>query len=98
DLEAVQRIVASAPRRVVGPPPTARRVGGVRMGVARGPAFDFVYPENLEQAGTVRSDHRSGGITVAGQRRDHTGVRSLVGSRNAAVASSPREISRRPRR
>jgi cobyrinic acid a,c-diamide synthase len=48
DLESVRRIAASAPRCVVGPAPTAERVADARVGVARGPAFDFVYPENLE--------------------------------------------------
>lgn len=48
DLDALERLARSAPPRTVGPAPTARPVGRARVGVAAGPAFSFMYPENLE--------------------------------------------------
>lgn len=54
DLDALVRIARDAEERSVAGLPEARSVGSVRVGVASGPAFDFVYPENLallEQAG-----------------------------------------------
>jgi len=54
DLEALERIARSAPARRVPSLPAARPVAEVRLAVASGPAFSFVYPENLalfEQAG-----------------------------------------------
>lgn len=55
DLEAIIHIARGAPSRVVGDLPAARPSGRIRMAVASGPAFSFVYPENLElfeQAGS----------------------------------------------
>lgn len=54
DLEAVLEIARRAPARVVPEPPEATRSGSIRLALAGGPAFSFVYPENLaliEQAG-----------------------------------------------
>ena len=54
DLDDLLRVARSAPVRQVPPPPAARPVGRVRLAVCAGPAFSFVYPENLallEQAG-----------------------------------------------
>lgn len=48
DLQAVMGLAAGAPRRRVGEPPQAREVGRCRIAVCSGPAFSFVYPENLE--------------------------------------------------
>ena len=49
DLDAIHTIARarSAPVTVVAPP-TARRIGGARIAIAAGPAFSFVYPDNLE--------------------------------------------------
>ena len=49
DLDAIHTVAraGSAPVTVAAPP-TARRVGGARIAVAAGPAFSFVYPDNLE--------------------------------------------------
>lgn len=49
DLDAIVRLAASAPHRRVPAPPRARPVGRCRLGLAAGPAFSFVYPDNLEQ-------------------------------------------------
>jgi len=54
DLEALVAVARGAEARTVAPLPEARRVGRARVGLAAGPAFNFVYPENLallEQAG-----------------------------------------------
>ena len=54
DLDAVVRIARSSPGRTVAPLPSAARTGPIRLALAAGPAFSFVYPENLalfEQAG-----------------------------------------------
>jgi len=48
DLEALLRVASSAPSLAVAPPPSAARVGSVRVAVAGGPAFSFMYPDNLE--------------------------------------------------
>ena len=48
DLEALERL-ASAPVRDDGPAlPQPRRVGSARVAVAGGPAFSFVYADNVE--------------------------------------------------
>jgi cobyrinic acid a,c-diamide synthase len=47
DLEALVRLANSAPGRVVAALPHVPRVGDVRVAVAGGPSFNFVYPENL---------------------------------------------------
>lgn len=47
DLDAVIALSRSAPPRVVAEPPRARPVASGRIAVASGPAFSFVYPENL---------------------------------------------------
>jgi cobyrinic acid a,c-diamide synthase len=51
DLEAVERLARTAPRRRVEPPPLARRVvsGPIPIAVVSGPAFSFSYPDNLER-------------------------------------------------
>ncbi|MGC8498662.1 MAG: cobyrinate a,c-diamide synthase [Acidimicrobiales bacterium] len=48
DLVAVRALAASAPAQRVAPVATPGRVGAARVAVAAGPAFSFVYPENLE--------------------------------------------------
>jgi cobyrinic acid a,c-diamide synthase len=48
DLDAVMRVAASAPARHVTRLPGARVSGRARVAVASGPAFSFVYPDNLE--------------------------------------------------
>ncbi len=48
DLEALVKLARSATTRTVADPPTAAEVGKCRIAVCRGPAFSFVYPENLE--------------------------------------------------
>lgn len=48
DLDAVMGLAARAPTRAVPAPPTPRRAGRVRIAVASGAAFDFVYRDNLE--------------------------------------------------
>lgn len=51
DLNAILALARSAPRRTEAAPPTARPVDGgevVRVALAVGPAFSFMYPENLE--------------------------------------------------
>lgn len=48
DLDMVLRLARQAPVRHAPPPPTARRVGRARLAVCGGPAFGFVYPENLD--------------------------------------------------
>lgn len=48
DLEAVTALAASAPRRVVADPVLPPPVGRARVAVAGGPAFSFVYRDNLE--------------------------------------------------
>lgn len=50
DLDAVVSLARRAPARSVAePPPARRRHDGVRVAVAAGPAFSFVYPDNLER-------------------------------------------------
>jgi cobyrinic acid a,c-diamide synthase len=48
DLDAVMRLAASAPERRVARLPEPRVSGRARVAVASGPAFSFVYPDNLE--------------------------------------------------
>jgi len=48
DLDAVMRLAASAPERHVARLPEPRGSGRARLAVASGPAFSFVYPDNLE--------------------------------------------------
>lgn len=48
DLEAIDRLAATAPRLRVDGPPTATRVGACRVAVASGAAFTFAYTDNLE--------------------------------------------------
>jgi len=50
DLDALVALAHIAPARSVAEPPRAeRRHDGVRVAVAAGPAFSFVYPDNLER-------------------------------------------------
>jgi cobyrinic acid a,c-diamide synthase len=54
DLDALVRIAATAPTRMVDDQPTPVRVGGARVALAGGRAFTFTYRDNveaLEQAG-----------------------------------------------
>jgi cobyrinic acid a,c-diamide synthase len=48
DLAAIERLSRTAPPTTVGSPPLARPVDQVRIAYASGPAFSFIYPENLE--------------------------------------------------
>jgi cobyrinic acid a,c-diamide synthase len=54
DLSAVVKLAAQAPAAHVGPAPQAEPAGSARVALCSGPAFDFLYPENislLRQAG-----------------------------------------------
>jgi len=54
DLGALYELARGAPRRAARDVPSASRVGACRIALCAGPAFSFVYPENLrllEQAG-----------------------------------------------
>jgi cobyrinic acid a,c-diamide synthase len=48
DVDALLALARSAPTRTVADPPAARPQATVRVAVAAGPAFSFVYPETLE--------------------------------------------------
>jgi cobyrinic acid a,c-diamide synthase len=48
DVDRLLALARTAPGRGVDPPPAARCQGRVRVAVASGPAFSFVYPETLE--------------------------------------------------
>jgi cobyrinic acid a,c-diamide synthase len=48
DLTAIVATARSSPDRQVDAPPTPRRVGEARVAIAAGPAFSFVYHDNLE--------------------------------------------------
>ena len=48
DLNAIVAVARSAPTWEVGEPNTPRKVGAARVAVAAGPAFSFVYQDNLE--------------------------------------------------
>jgi cobyrinic acid a,c-diamide synthase len=48
DLNAIMTLARSAPNRSLAPVPQAAEVGRCRIAVCGGPAFSFVYPENLE--------------------------------------------------
>jgi len=56
DLDAVVAVARSAPRIDVDDPPAARRAGRARVAVAAGPAFSFVYQDNLEALGSAGAD------------------------------------------
>ncbi len=48
DLDALVALARTAPPRVVPDPPLPPRAGRARVAVGAGPAFSFVYPDNLE--------------------------------------------------
>jgi cobyrinic acid a,c-diamide synthase len=48
DLDALQRVAASAPNLTTGSIATPRRIANVRVAIAGGPAFTFLYRDNLE--------------------------------------------------
>jgi cobyrinic acid a,c-diamide synthase len=48
DLNAIVQVAQSAPDWQVEAPASPRRVGNARVAVASGPAFSFVYQDNLE--------------------------------------------------
>ena len=48
DLDGVVALSRTAPARIVSPVPQALVTGHCRVAVCAGPAFSFVYPENLE--------------------------------------------------
>ncbi len=48
DLDAIEELARTAPTWRVDQPPTSRRVGDARVAIAAGPAFSFVYQDNLE--------------------------------------------------
>lgn len=47
DLEAIMLLARSAPPRTLAPVPEAAEVGRCSVAVCSGPAFSFIYPENL---------------------------------------------------
>jgi cobyrinic acid a,c-diamide synthase len=49
DLRAIEAVAGSAPLRHPVPLPVAAVQGRVRIAVASGPAFSFMYPDNLER-------------------------------------------------
>jgi cobyrinic acid a,c-diamide synthase len=56
DLEAVLEVARAAPALSYQEPAQARRVGTARVAVASGPAFDFVYRDNLEALGAAGAE------------------------------------------
>ncbi len=48
DLDVLVALARGAPAISVGAPPVPRRTAGARVAVASGPAFSFMYPDNLE--------------------------------------------------
>ncbi len=48
DLDAIARLAATAPARDAGEPPLPERAAEVRVAVAGGRAFSFMYEDNLE--------------------------------------------------
>jgi cobyrinic acid a,c-diamide synthase len=48
DLDALLALARAAPPATVADPPAACSQGPTRLAVAAGPAFSFVYPDNLE--------------------------------------------------
>jgi cobyrinic acid a,c-diamide synthase len=48
DLDAISALARAAPPLAAGETPTARPSGRARVAVAGGPAFSFMYPDNLE--------------------------------------------------
>ncbi len=48
DVDALMAAARAAPRSPVPPPPRAWRQARVRIGLASGPAFSFLYRDNLE--------------------------------------------------
>lgn len=48
DLDAIRRLAASAPRRSCEPLPVPRHVGRAVIALSSGPAFSFMYPDNVE--------------------------------------------------
>jgi cobyrinic acid a,c-diamide synthase len=48
DLDAIVALSRTAPTRIVAPTPQAAETGKCRIAVCAGPAFSFVYPENLD--------------------------------------------------
>ena len=48
DLDGLLALARDAPRVGISTPPRAWHQASVRVGVASGPAFSFVYPDNLE--------------------------------------------------
>ncbi|MGH8997563.1 MAG: cobyrinate a,c-diamide synthase, partial [Acidimicrobiales bacterium] len=56
DLDALTALARSAPARTVADPPSAKEVSRCRVAVCSGPAFSFVYPENLELFGQAGAE------------------------------------------
>ena len=48
DLDAILRLARDVTPKPVADPKRARRVGSVRIALASGPAFSFMYPDNVE--------------------------------------------------
>ena len=55
ELDALIGLARSAPTATVGEPPRAVPAGSCRIAVCGGPAFSFVYPENLDLLVQARS-------------------------------------------
>ncbi len=49
DLDAIYKLAIQASSIQTSPPPQADFVGNVQIGVASGPAFSFLYQDNIEQ-------------------------------------------------
>jgi cobyrinic acid a,c-diamide synthase len=76
DLDAIARVAAGAPAREVGEPPLSAPVATVRVAVARGPAFSFMYEDNLEALAAAGAELVP--FDPCGDRRLPDGCRGLI--------------------
>jgi cobyrinic acid a,c-diamide synthase len=56
DVDGILALARSAPALPVDDPPAARAQGHAVVAVARGPAFSFTYPDNLEALGDAGAE------------------------------------------